>query len=631
MSAAQRRKIESYLTSAEAGSKEHIDKLSHDWPTDHSHSLRLVSIVLRHISSTSPPSRREYADERSRRHLTPEEIRAVDLMESCVPCAKSALRSLVGEDAEHMRAMFDIFREHIHPLLDWLVYFLRNWDLMWRDYVAHPGFQGTVAVCSMILLLLNTGAEPYFSDDPRALGRMVDIVLSVWMAGVNDEGANSSPRVWGSYVGLIIEAFRICVCGRFSGAKDILFERVGGFRTLQLLADACARRLAEWETVHRGQYTRNPQSTDTKGLEAILQAAQGLTTRIEGFSRAIFNTRFYVIAIGTAGHFKGILKGETTVAVDLVKDLFPPKEPRGFDWCHIVPQLLASGLLNIILDDLVTRRAGRAEAQPFSTVWKEDPLDWLQRMAHYPRIGAALVDAVGAVPNETRRAISSHPIAKKVYTEFARVYISTQVVHKSLSGDTSPILYCDSLKYEPVKNPGNVRGVVLPFTVLSSAKKKIGIESTGKSVHKNEFIGLTVSSRTCGYHNDREDSILPVWIIEYEPPWGPATRTMSETSLPVQTEKPPRLAACVEPSIDYARRTAGVARLALFNDEREKEVLVDWEVNKNVHLAASISPFVGRYVVLVLGRFLRVPDPSGSDSYKYEAINGFLRIAEVDS
>ncbi|KAF6744021.1 hypothetical protein DFP72DRAFT_90644 [Ephemerocybe angulata] len=646
MSAVQRRKIESYLTSAEAGSREHIDKLSNDWPTDKSHSLRLASIALRHISSTPPPPQRENAEQSL--HFTFEEVRAVGLMHSCVPCAENALRSLVGEDAEHTRAMFDIFREHIHPLLDWLVCFVQNWDLVRWD-VANPRFHGTVAVCVMILGLLDTSSEPYFSDDPRALGRMVDIVLSVWMAGVNDDGANSSPREWRTSVSPIVEVFRVCVCKRFSGAQDILLERVGGFRTLQPLADACTRRLAEWETVHRGQYTRIPQSTNISGLQAILQAVQGLTTRIEGFSRVLFNTRFYAIAIGIAGHFKGVLTGQTTVAVYLVKDLFPPKEPRGFDWCHIVPELLASGLLNIILDDLVTRRAGRGEAQPFSTVWKEDPLDWLQRMAHYPRIGAALVDAVGAVPNETRRAISSHPIAKKVYTEFARVYISTQVVHKSLSGDTSPILYCDSLKHQDRESSGLVRApeesrecswcrVTIYCSIECQKEDWHRIhrkECRQKRVYRidRQLQDVWISQRSRRFYLARLENRIQAAMTcdpDYVRNLPPSANVCSFTLVDYR-EKPPMLAACVEPSIDYARMTAGVARLALFNDEREKEVLIDWEENKNVHLAASISPFVGRYVVLVLGRFLRVPDPSGSDSYKYKVINGFLRIAEVDS
>ncbi|KAF6753444.1 hypothetical protein DFP72DRAFT_1170880 [Ephemerocybe angulata] len=649
MSAVQRRKIESYLASAEAGSKQHINKLSNDWPTDHSHSLRLVSIALRHISSTPPPPRRSDTSERSHLHLglTPEEIRAVDLMQSCVPCAENALRSLVGEDEAHMRLVFDIFREHIHALLDWLVYFVRNWDLVRQD-VANPTFHGTVAASVMILGLLNTGPEAYFADDPRALGRMVDIVLSVWIAGVNDEEANSSPREWGTSVRPIVDAFRICVTGRSSGAKDVLFERVGGFGTLQPLADACARRLAEWENAHRGMYTQNPQSTDISGLEAILQAVQGLTTRIEGFSRAVFNRRFYVIAMGIAGHFKGVRRGQNTIAVDLVKDLFPPKEPRGFDWCYIVPELLASGLLEIILDDLVTRRAGQSVEQPFSGAWREDPLDWLQRMSHYPRIGAALVDAVGAVPNATRRAVSSHPIAKKVYTEFVHVWISTQVVHESLSGDTSPILYCDSLKHQDKESSGLVRApeesrecswcrVTIYCSIECQKEDWHRIhrkECQQKRVYRidRQLQDVWISQRSRRFYLARlENTIQAAMAPDHTFRNLPSTATACSFTFVDYRITPPGVSACVQPSIYFATMTAGVERLALFNDEREKEVLNDWQENENVHLAAAVCPFVGRYVVLVLGRFLRVPDPSRSDSFKYEAINGFLRIAEVDS
>ncbi|KAF6744020.1 hypothetical protein DFP72DRAFT_1177330 [Ephemerocybe angulata] len=642
ISGVQRRKIESYLASAEAGSTQHIDKLSYDWPTDHSHSLRLVSIALRHISSTSPPSRREYADERSRPHLTPEEIRAVDLMQNCVPCAENALRSLVGEDAEHMRAMFDIFREHIHPLLDWLVYFVRNWDLV------SPRFQGTVAVCVMILHLLNTGTEPYFSDDPRALGRMVDIVLSVWMAGVNDEEANSSPREWGTYVSPIVEVFRACVCGRFCGAKDILFERVGGFRTLQPLAGACSRRLAEWENVHRGQYTRNPQSTDISGLEAILQAAQGLTARIEGFSRALCNAEFQTLAMGIAGHFKDVTRGPNTVAVDLVKDFFPPKDPRGFDWCYIVPQLLASGLLDIILDDLVPRRSGQSEEQPFSKAWKEDPLEWLQRMAHYPRIGSALVDAVDSIPNATKRAIHAHPVAKKCWTKFIDNYLITQVVHEDLREGVDTGLYCDSLKHKDMNSSGLPRAPedyrrcswcrVATYCSIQCQKEdwhKIHRkECRQKRVYRidRQLQDIWISQRSRRFYlQDMPHRIQTVMIDAPADPRNlPSTaNTCSFTFIDHRTT-PSNITACMMPSLAILGLTTSDV-LALFNDEREQEVFNDWEENKNVHLAASVSPFVGRFVVLAMGRFLRVPDPSGSGSDKYQVINGFLKIAEVDS
>ncbi|KAF5340955.1 hypothetical protein D9611_005847 [Ephemerocybe angulata] len=628
MSGVQRRKIESYLTSAEAGSTQHIENLSYDWPTDHSHSLRLASIALRHISSTSPPSRRD-SEERSR-HLTPEEIRAVDLIQSCVPCAENALRSLVGEGEAHMRSMFDIFREHIHALLDWLVYFVRNWDLVMPGVpIPTSSFHGTIAASVMILGLLNTGPEAYFADDPRALRRMVDIVLSIWMAGVNDQEANSRPREWGLSVRPIVDVFRICVVGRSSGAKDVLFERVAGFRTLQPLADACARRLAEWENAHRGMYTRNPRGTDIWGLEAILHAAQSLTGRIEGFSRALCNAEFQTLAMGIAGHFKGVTRGPNTVAVELVQDLFPPKEPRGFDWCHIVPELLATGLLEIILDDLVARRGGESEAQLFSMAWREDPLEWLQKTAHYPRIGAALVSAVASIPNSTKGELNSHPIAKKCWKEFVDKYAITHLVHKHLKEGVDTGLYCDSLKHQDTVD-------------TSSLCQK----EDWHRIHRKECQQKRVYRIDC--------QLQDVWISQrsrrfylHDMPYRMrSANAASDSPMDASPGSPTALNDYSFTFIDHRKNPPHIwiSVIAfsligvymrnvheLFNDDREQKVFNDWERNRNVHLAASVFPFIGRYVVLVMGRFRRVPDPSESGSYKYEVINGFLRIAEVDN
>lgn len=250
--------------------------------------------------------------------------------------------------------------------------------------------------------LLNVGMSVFEAEEERtSLTALVDHIVRSWLLGVGDKSPSQYPTLSPSDFNLISMGTRaLWKTYNEDAAREILVRKLHAMepKALKRFAETFTYYCTLWMTAHKPSYDADPKTTDCRPLLAIITIAHKLAAHVGPFRRALALSRFPGWSIDLAWQVRkapSISKHGGSMAADVACVIFPAWTGRAWEASQVIPQLLDSGLLDIIADDALDTR--EKDLRRWSG---QDPLLSLWRASHHPAIRRSLIVAEARLPME---------------------------------------------------------------------------------------------------------------------------------------------------------------------------------------------------------------------------------------
>lgn len=384
------------MRGVERGSLPHILQLSNDdsWPSDpHDAKVALVATFTALDQMPCP--------HRASTSISDEVVRFTLAL---VEVLTTGFRNLHGKAEHAVTSLSDVLLRHHTVLLRWLTFYIR--DPRWTDrpdledkwparFAAESLFNLYAVGSNELALALHSSVE------------VIELLISLWMwedeIGKATYFGDHSSEDLSCPIILLFFSF-----SKFEASKDIIVERASSFSRSRArrFIECAIRRLESWQAAY--ERLPAPRMASTTGTEVfrILTILAGLL-HIPHISKAYARSTIVMDALKIASRHPTLpCPGpEGSFPVKVSNLVWFSDAPWGIPpdlQHHIVPRLLDTGVLDIILDDMLTRSES-ADRYPFFVVDEEqkgmlNPLFSLATMCVHQRICEATSAALARIP-----------------------------------------------------------------------------------------------------------------------------------------------------------------------------------------------------------------------------------------
>ena len=373
----------------------HIWQLSDDgtWPSDlHDAKVALVATFTALEQVPCPHRTSRFSDELANFSL------------ALVEVLTTGLRNLHGKPEHVVTSLSDVLLRYYPALLRWLTFYTH--DSQWADRPDLEDKWPARVAAESLFNLYAVGSNELALALHSSL-EVIELLISLWMW----EDETGKPTYFGDHssedlscpIVLLFSSF-----SKFEASKDIIIERTSSFGPSQArrFVKYALLRLKSWEVSYEQLPASQLPSTTGTEVFRILTILAGLLD-IPHISRAYARSIIVVEALNIACRHPAVpcpgpegsfpVKISNLVWFGDAPWILPPILQH-----HIVPRLLAAGVLDILLDDMLTR-SENADRFPFFNVEEKqkgslNPLTSLATMCVHRRICEAASAALDRVP-----------------------------------------------------------------------------------------------------------------------------------------------------------------------------------------------------------------------------------------
>lgn len=348
--------------------------------------------------------------------LDKEEAHRVLLLKTALEVVEdTALGSMEHMSKESTTQVLNVFGEHLSDLIAALEFRARHSPaIIQGNNKERAARLGNILEANCVNRLIYLGLEHFEAQEGHhSLAALVDCLLRCWIRGTTGLGSPQettlSPSDYAN-ISSILDAMMRCI--NEDSMRTLLLERVASFdqRRLRVLAGTFAYYCLEWSAVHAATYEDNPLDVDCNHLATIISVSQVFAEEVPAFHRALFKVKFPSLALKLGRSFRrapASMGCSGSIETDIASRLVPGSLSRAWAVVHVLPELLDSGLLELLIEDALT------PGQRVMAKWsKQDPLQQICRVAHHPAVFQSLEAAEKQSSSLLQRA-ERHPVASQ--------------------------------------------------------------------------------------------------------------------------------------------------------------------------------------------------------------------------
>lgn len=419
------------------GSIAYFQKLGDNWPTDTATAKRALAALLGHLKLEHIPQIKPGP------HLEDLKKDAIDNIARSLASIKilpAGFKCFETAPVQDKQEVFEMVEAQRVGVFGWIRFLVRNVTSILadpQDPATLPLATIAIMLRSLVELCRTHWVEYHFHQV------MIQVSLEIWVVGAERRKLYPPLDVHEYYRAAvpILQLFSECVADPPFDSMMINDINQRGKTWTRNFANAFILHCQQYAAAYR-DYPDTSQSTN--GLVGM-QAGARLLARARRFYKLLTEEyKFPSVVLRLSLELSLVLSepGDASLAIEVASQALRPQGPNAYEHTHVLPQLLAAGYLNIIVQDLSSPR--KLGAYPFPNWPCANPLAQLYIACFHPRISSAVKLAVDKIPPAllSRITLQSDSFVHQAWDNFTYGSKLYETAYSSASADD--IELCDN-------------------------------------------------------------------------------------------------------------------------------------------------------------------------------------------